>query len=327
MTFGEQNSQKEAHLQLDTATHAGINFIDAAELYPVPPRGETQGLTEEYIGNWLSARGNRDKLVVATKVCAHAEWISYLRDGRCRLDRDNIEQAVDDSLRRLQCDYIDLYQVHWPDRDSNYFGQLDYYHAPDKDGVSIAETMEVLGDLVQKGKIRHIGVSNETAWGVAEYLKSAEAGTGPRIASIQNPYNLLNRSFEIGLAEFSHREHIGLLAYSPLGFGVLTGKYLGGQMPVNSRLKLFGSRYLRYSNDLGTKATAKYVKLARDSGLDPAQMALAYVISRPFLTSAIIGATNQLQLENNIASIDIKLEKSLLREIENIHALHPNPCP
>ncbi len=327
MTFGEQNSQKEAHLQLDTATDAGVNFIDAAELYPVPPRAETQGLTEEYIGNWLSTRGNRDKLVVATKVCAYAEWVSYLRDGNCRLDRQNIEQAVDASLRRLQCDYIDLYQVHWPDRDSNYFGQLDYYHAPDKDGVSITETMEVLGDLVQKGKIRYVGVSNETAWGVAEYLKCAEAGVGPRIASIQNPYNLLNRSFEIGLAEFSHRERVGLLAYSPLGFGVLTGKYLDGQMPGNSRLRLFGSRYLRYSNELGTKATEKYVKLAHENGLDPAQMALAYVISRPFLTSAIIGATSQVQLENNIASIDIKLEKSLVREIESIHALHSNPCP
>lgn len=327
MTFGEQNPEKEAHEQLDIAVEAGINFIDTAEMYPVPPRAKTQGRTEDYIGSWLRQRGQRDRLVIATKVAAKADWLGYLRGGGCRLDRKNIGQALDESLKRLRADYIDLYQLHWPDRDTNFFGQLNYYHAPDKDGTPIAETLEVLGDLVKAGKIRHIGVSNETAWGVAEYLKQAAAGLGPRLVSIQNPYNLLNRSFEIGLAEFAHREQVGLLAYSPLGFGTLTGKYLNGQMPENSRLHLFGERYGRYSNDAGVTATAAYVELARKHQLDPGQMALAWVRSRPFMTSTIIGATSREQLETNIASNNIKLDKSLLREIEQIHVKHSNPCP
>lgn len=327
MTWGGQNNELEAHQQLDFALDAGVNFIDTAEMYPIPPDPETQGLTEEFIGSWLSKRGQRDKVIIASKVVASADWLPYMRGGNCRLDRANIEQAVNDSLKRMGCEYIDLYQLHWPERDSNYFGQLNYYHVPDKDGVSIAETLEVLADLVKAGKIRHVGVCNETPWGVAEYLKLAESGIGPRPVSIQNPYSLLNRSFEVGLAEFAHREQVGLMAYSPLGFGVLTGKYLDGDAPEDARLSLFGPRYQRYSNEHAIKATTDYVKLARDNQLEPAQMALAFVNSRPFLTSTIVGATKLSQLENNIASINIKLEKSLIREIEQIHANHPNPSP
>lgn len=327
MTWGQQNSESEAHAQLDYALDAGINFIDTAELYPVPPKAETQGLTEQYLGTWLAKGQHREKLVIATKACARADWIPYLRNGQVKLDKKNIEAALNASLKRLQCDYIDLYQLHWPERDSNYFGQLNYYHAPEKDGVPIAETLGVLNDLVIAGKIRHIGVCNETAWGVSEFLKLSEQEIGPKIVTVQNPYSLLNRSFEIGLAEIAHRESVRLLAYSPLGFGTLSGKYLNENSPEKARLNLFGDRYLRYSNDAGVKATREYVNLANQYDLSPAQMALAYVNSRPFLTSTIIGATTLEQLQMNIASIDIDLPKDLLRDIEKIHTLHPNPCP
>ncbi|MFT7458216.1 MAG: aryl-alcohol dehydrogenase-like predicted oxidoreductase [Planctomycetota bacterium] len=327
MTWGMQNSEQEAHAQLDHALDAGVNFIDTAEMYPVPPKAETQGLTEQYLGTWLGKRGDRENLIIATKVSGRADWLPYLRDGKACLDKENIEIALDASLKRLQCDYIDLYQLHWPERDSNYFGRLNYFHAPDKDGVPIAETLGVLADLVKAGKIRYIGVSNETAWGVSEYLKLARENIGPRIVSIQNPYSLLNRSFEIGLAEIAHRENVGLLSYSPLGFGTLSGKYLKKSTPKDARLSLFGERYQRYSTEAGIKATSDYVELAKQYGLDPAQMALAYVNTRPFLTSTIIGSTTIDQLQANIASIDIDLPKELLRSIENIHVKHPNPCP
>lgn len=327
MTWGGQNSERDAHAQLDYAVDAGTNFIDTAEMYPVPPDGDTQGLTEQYIGSWLAKRSDRDKLVIASKVSARADWLPYLRGGNARLDKKNIDAAVDASLKRLQCDYIDLYQLHWPERDSNYFGQLNYYHAPDKDGVPIIETLGVLADLIKAGKIRYVGVCNETAWGVGEYLKLAREELGPKIVSIQNPYNLLNRSFEVGLAEIAHREHVGLLAYSPLGFGTLSGKYLKGKKPKDARISLFGERYHRYSTEAGIKATDDYVNLAEHSGLDPAQMALAYVNSRPFLTSTIIGATTLEHLQANIASVDIELPKDLLRSIELIHVQHPYPCP
>lgn len=326
MTWGEQNTESEAHEQLDYAIDAGINFIDTAELYPVPPKAETQGRTEEYLGTWLAKHYDRDKLIIASKVCAAADWIPYLRDGNVSLTKKNIKTALDDSLKRLQTDYIDLYQLHWPERDTNYFGKLGYYHASEKDGVTIEETLIALGELVKSGKIRHIGISNETAWGIAEYLRVAEQKKLPRIVSIQNPYNLLNRTFEIGAAEFAHREDVGLLAYSPLGFGVLSGKYLNNKKPAGARLTLF-ERFSRYTNDEGIKSTEAYIKLARNQGLDPIQMALAFVSSRPFLTSYIIGATSMDQLKTNIASIDIKLSKDLLRAIEDIHTGQPNPCP
>jgi len=233
---------------------------------------------------------------------------------------------LNDSLKRLQTDYLDLYQLHWPERDTNYFGKLDYYHAPDKDGVPIDETLGVLNDLVQAGKIRQIGISNETAWGTCEYLRASTKENFPRIVSIQNPYNLLNRSFEIGLSEFSQREDVSLLAYSPLAFGVLSGKYLNGAKPEGARITLF-ERFSRYNNENGIACTEAYVKLAKDSGLDPAQMALAFVNSRPFLTSNIIGATDMSQLKSNIESLKLNLTKDVLREIENIHNRQPNPCP
>ncbi len=326
MTWGEQNTEVEAHGQLDYAVDAGINFIDTAEMYPVAPKAETQGLTESYIGSWLAKRQDRDKLIIASKVCAQQDWLPYLRNGEAKLDRKNIHTALDASLKRLQTDYIDLYQMHWPDRDTNFFGKLGYYHAPEKDGVTIAETLDVLGELVKEGKIRTIGISNETAWGCAEYLRIANEQGLPRIVSIQNPYNLLNRSFEIGLSEFSHREQVGLLAYSPLAFGVLSGKYLNDARPEGTRLVLF-DRFTRYSNPQANAATETYIALAKENGLDPSQMALAYVNSRPFLTSNIIGATSMQQLEANIESINIKLPKDIVREIESLHVKIPNPSP
>ncbi len=327
MTWGKQNSEAEAHEQLNYAIDdIGINFIDVAEMYPVPPEAETQGLTEQYVGTWLAKRHDRKKLILATKVAASADWLPYLRSGQNKLDKKNIESALNASLTRLQTDYIDLYQLHWPERDTNYFGQLNYYHAPDKDGVPIEETLSVLNDLVKAGKIRYIGISNETPWGMAEYLRLSEQQSLPRIVSIQNPYNLLNRTFEIGLAEFAHREQVGLLAYSPLGFGVLSGKYRNNQKPEGGRLTLF-DRFGRYTNDEGVKMTEAYCKLAEDNNLDPAQMALAYVTSRPFVTSNIIGATTMEQLKINTASNYINLNKDIIKEIEALHKQQPNPCP
>lgn len=326
MTWGEQNTEAEAHQQLDYAVNAGINFIDTAELYPVAPRAETQGSTETYIGSWLKRRTDRDQLIIASKVCAVSDWCPYLRNGTARLDKKNIEMALNDSLKRLQTDYIDLYQTHWPERNTNYFGALDYQHVPEKNAVPIEETLGVLGDLVKQGKIKHIGISNETPWGLAEHLRLAEKSNLPRIVSIQNPYNLLNRSFEIGLSEFSHREHVGLLAYSPLAFGALSGKYLNDARPEGARLTLF-ERFSRYTNKNGIASTEAYVKLAKKYALDPAQMALAFVNKQPFLTSNIIGATNMTQLESNIASLELTLPEELLNEIGLIHEQHPNPCP
>jgi aryl-alcohol dehydrogenase-like predicted oxidoreductase len=326
MTYGEQNSESEAHAQLDRAMDAGINFIDTAEMYPVPPKAKTQGLTERYIGTWLSRRGKRDRLIIASKVSGPADWLPYLRDGNPRLDRVNIEAAVDESLQRLQTDYIDIYQLHWPDRHTNYFGKLGYQQAVSEQMTPILETLQILSDLKKVGKIRHIGVSNETPWGLMRYLSLAETYDLPRAVSIQNPYNLLNRTFEISLAEIAHRESCGLLAYSPMAFGVLSGKYLNGRQPANARLTLF-DRFIRYSNPQAEQATQKYVALAMRAGLNPAQMALAYVTSRPFVTSNIIGATTLEQLDENIESIHLTLSEEILEKIEEIHTQHPNPAP
>jgi len=326
MTWGEQNTEAEAHQQLDVALGAGINFIDSAEMYPVPPRAETYGRTEQYIGSWLKARNNRDQVIIASKVMSRSTDLNYVRDGDNRLDKKNILAAVEGSLSRLQTDYIDLYQLHWPDRRCNFFGQLGYVHDNDDEAIEIAETLEVLSALVSSGKVRHIGLSNETPWGTMEFLRLSQQLNLPRAASIQNPYSLLNRSFEVGLAEIAHRENIGLLAYSPLGFGTLSGKYLNNRNPKAARLTLF-DRFQRYTNIPTQHAIAEYVTLAQQHKLDPAQMALAYVNSRSFLTSTIIGATTLEQLHSNINSIDLVLNNDVIEGIEAIHRRHPNPSP
>lgn len=326
MTWGKQNTEAEAHAQLDTALAAGVNFIDTAELYPVPPEGETYTLTEQYIGTWLAKRGRRDDVVLATKVAGRGDWLPHIRGGKACLDRANIEEALNNSLKRLQTDYIDLYQLHWPDRQTNFFGQLGFRYQADEHAVPIEETLRVLADQVAAGKVRHIGISNETPWGAMNFLQLAEQLDLPRVVSIQNPYSLLNRTFEVGLAEVAQREDCGLLAYSPLGFGVLSGKYLGGARPEGARLTLF-ERFNRYSNPRSEAATRAYVTLARDHGLDPAQMALAYVNSRSFVTSNIIGATSMEQLQSNLKSIDVNLNEEVLNAIEAIHLDNPNPAP
>ncbi len=326
MTFGEQNTEAEAHAQLDRALAAGINLVDTAEIYPVPPRAETHGRTEQFIGSWLAKRRCRDRVVLATKVAGPGEWLPYLRGGHNRLDRANIEAALHESLQRLHTDVIDLYQLHWPDRQTNFFGKLGYEHDPADQAVPLLETLGVLDDLVRAGKIRYVGLSNETPWGLMRCLTLADHQGLPRPVSIQNPYNLLNRTFEVGLSEIALREDCGLLAYSPLAFGVLSGKYLGGARPPGARLTLF-QRFQRYSNPEGQRAASAYVDLARRWGLDPAQMALAWVANRPFVTSTLLGATRLDQLESDLSSIQLRLPVGLLAEIEAIHRDQPNPCP
>ena len=326
MTWGEQNTEEEGHEQLDFAIGYGVNFIDTAELYAIPAKAETYGRTEEIIGTWLKARRNRDKVIIASKIAGPGKgWIDHIRNGESRFDRKNIETALHNSLQRLQTDYIDLYQLHWPERTTNYFGRLGYTHSED-DFTPFKETLTVLADYVREGKIRHIGLSNETPWGVMMFLQIADELGLPRIASIQNPYSLLNRSFEVGLAEIAHREQVGLLAYSPLGFGVLSGKYLDGGGGAQDRLTRF-PEYDRYSNKEAVAATREYVSLAREMDLSPSQMALAYVNSRPFLTSNIIGATSMGQLQENITSVDLKLSDDVLERVEAIHKRFPIPSP
>ena len=325
MTFGHQNSEREAFEQMDYACGQGINFFDAAEMYPVPTSPDTQGRTEEIIGNWLQARSCREQVIIATKAAGPAEMTRYLRPD-VHFDRDNLRAAVHDSLQRLKTDYIDLYQLHWPDRKTTYFGQLGYKHLPEQDGTPLQETLEVLAELVDEGLIRHVGLSNETPWGLMKCLQLAEQQGLPRIASVQNPYSLLNRTTESALSEVLLREEVALLAYSPMAFGVLSGKYLNGARPEGSRLALF-PHYQRYLSDKGQQATARYVELARAHGLDPAQMALAFVTGRDFVGCNIIGATTLEQLKGNIESSQLRLSPSLLEAIEAIHLDQPNPCP
>ncbi len=326
MTWGEQNTEAEAFRQMDYALDAGVNLFDTAELYAIPPRAETYGATETIIGRWFKQSGKRDRIVLATKVCGPTGWCPHIRGGAARLNARDIIAACEASLKRLQTDWIDLYQTHWPERKTNFFGKLGYTPEDDADATPIEETLEALDKLVRAGKVRHVGVSNETPWGVMRHLQAAETRGLPRIVSIQNPYNLLNRSFEIGLAEIACRENVGLLAYSPLAFGTLSGKYLNGAKPEGARLTLF-PHYTRYSNEEAVAATAEYVQLAREHGLDPAQMALAFVASRPFVTSVLIGATTMAQLERNIASHALRLPDAVLEGIEAIHRRHPNPAP
>ena len=325
MTWGQQNTEADAHQQMDYALSQGVNFIDTAEMYPVPPMGETQGRTEQYIGSWLHVRRNRDKVILASKVTGRADTMTWIRGGP-RLNRRQIETALHASLKRLQTDYLDLYQLHWPDRATNYFGELGYRHKSEDDAVPLRESLEVLNDLVKAGKIRYTGVSNETPWGLMTCLRYVRRTDDARLVSIQNPYSLLNRSFEIGLAECAIREQVGLLAYSPLGFGVLSGKYLAQPWPANGRLTLF-KRFSRYTSERADQAVRAYVALAKQHGLDPAQMALAYVNCREFVTANIIGATTMEQLRSNIASINISLSADVLQGIEAVHQQNPNPSP
>lgn len=326
MTWGEQNTQEEGFAQMDMAIEAGINFIDTAEMYAVPPTEKSYGTTETVIGHWLKARtGMRQKIVLTSKITGRSTVMPYMRGGPT-LSRQHIETAIDGSLKRLQTDYLDLYQLHWPDRQTNYFGKLGFQPKEDADSVPLQETLEALGNLVKAGKVRHIGISNETPWGAMKFLQLSESMGLPRIVSIQNPYNLLNRTYEIGLAEVSCREKVGLLAYSPLAFGVLTGKYLNGQWPEGARVTLF-KRFSRYFNAQAEAATHAYVNLARENGLTPAQMALAFINQQPFVTSNIIGATSLTQLKENIDSVNITLSADVLKAIEAIHTQYPNPAP
>ncbi|MDH2896821.1 NADP(H)-dependent aldo-keto reductase [Rahnella variigena] len=326
MTFGEQNSEADAHQQLDYAVSAGINLIDTAEMYPVPPRPETQGLTESYIGSWLKARGNREKIVLASKVSGPSRGSDNAIRPAQMLDRKNIRAALDASLKRLNTDYLDLYQLHWPQRQTNFFGKLSYQYTEEQSPVTLLETLEALNEQVRAGKIRYIGVSNENPWGVMRYLQLAEKHDLPRIVSIQNPYSLLNRSFEIGLSEISQHEGVELLAYSSLAFGTLSGKYLNGAKPAGARNTLF-SRFTRYSSPQAEAAIAEYVALAKKRNLDPSQMALAFVRQQPFVASTLLGATTMEQLKINIDSQNLTLDEEILADLENIHKRFTIPAP
>lgn len=324
MTWGEQNTEAEGHQQLDYALEQGVNFIDAAEMYPVPARKETQGSTENIIGSWLKSRGNREKVVLTSKVAGPGNSVEHIRPN-LGYSKEAITDAVDKSLQRFRTDYIDLYQLHWPERASNFFGKRDYKRNEDEEWEdNFKEILSHLKDIIKSGKIRQIGLSNESPYGVMRCVEEARNGA-PKISTVQNPYSLLNRKDEIGLTEIYHRENIGLFPYSPLGMGTLSGKYLDKQ-PKNSRLTLF-SQYRRYTNDLAVEATRKYCEIAKKHNLKPAQMALAFVEMQPFVTSTIIGATTLDQLKENIGSINVELSEEVVKEINAVHDEIPNPAP
>lgn len=332
MTFGDQNTEEEAHAQLDYALSHGINFIDTAEMYPVPPKAETYTRTETMIGTWLKHQA-RDKIILASKVAGRNRGIAWIRDGDDSLTRKNIRSAIEGSLKRLQTDYLDLYQIHWPERNVPLFGQYQFDPANEfnangetKVWEPIRTQLETLAELIQEGKVRHIGLSNEYPWGVMEFLRIAKAHDLPRIASIQNCYNLMNRGMEFGMSEVLYRENLGLLAYSPLAFGHLTGKYIDNPQ-AKGRVTQFLGYAQRYSKPGVAPASAAYAKLAREHDLTPTQMALAFVYQRWFVTSTIIGATNMTQLKENIGAFDIQLSSELLNQIEMLHLTMMNPAP
>jgi aryl-alcohol dehydrogenase-like predicted oxidoreductase len=328
MTWGQQNTEADGHAQMDYALDQGVNFFDTAELYSIPPKAETQGSTERIIGSWFKSRGKRDKVILASKVVGRSENTWFRDDGSpAELSRAQIEEAVNKSLKRLQTDYIDLYQIHWPDRPMPWGSNPTIYRHKEADSHPIQETLEIMADLVKAGKIRHLGLSNESAWGAMSFVRASDADKAlPRVQTVQNAYNLLNRTYEVALAEVSMREDVGLLAYSPLAQGYLTGKYLDGARPAGTRTTLFG-RGQRYETPGAEEAVRKYVALAREFGLDPAQMALAFVNSRSFVHSNIIGATTMEQLKTDIASVDVKIAPELEERINAIHLQHCNPCP
>ncbi len=332
MTWGQQNNEKEAHDQLSYASERGINFIDTAEMYSVPPKEETYGLTEKYIGSWLKNQ-DRSKIILATKVAGRTSnvpsgppGLDWIRQGP-RLNEEHIFQAIENSLKRLNTEYIDLYQIHWPERTVNSFGQLGYIHNPREDDIKIEVTLEALAKAVDKGLIKYVGLSNETPWGVMKFISVAKEFNFPRVVSIQNPYSLLNRSFEAGLSEIAINEEVGLLPYSPLAGGVLSGKYLNGKKPENARMTLFERMRGRYSNQHAENAVLEYQKIAVKYNLSLTQMAINFVTKQNFVTSNIIGATSITQLEENINSIDCKLNEEVMAEIEKVHKIYTYPCP
>jgi aryl-alcohol dehydrogenase-like predicted oxidoreductase len=325
MTFGQQTSEAEAHAQLDYAAERGVNFIDTAEMYPVPARSDTYGRTEEIVGKWL-ARQPRDKFILATKIAGPARNLKWIRGGPPALDRANIRAALEGSLRRLRTDYLDLYQLHWPERNTPLFGAWQFDPARERECTCIREQLEALDELVRAGKVRYVGLSNETPWGVSEFVRLAQAHGLPRVVSLQNAYSLLNRVFEYGLAEACYREEVGLLAYSPLAFGHLTGKYLDDPR-APGRVNLFENFGQRYTKPNVAPATRAYVELARAHGMAPATLALAFVYSRWFAASTIVGASTLEQLRENLAASQVELAPELLQEIEAIHLRYTNPAP
>lgn len=326
MTWGNQNTEAEGHEQMDYAVSQGVNFFDTAELYPIPAHPDRHSETEKIIGTWFKKSGNRDKIVLGTKIAGKADFTKFIRTTG--FNRESIIEAVEGSLKRLQTDYIDLYQLHWPDRNTNYFGKRGYSHdISDHWQDNIHQLLETFRDLIREGKIRQVGISNESPWGTMRFLEESKVHASlPRTITIQNPYSLLNRLFEVGMSEIAMREKVGLLAYSPMGFGVLSGKYLGNRMPEGARITLFPN-YKRYLSEQSVAATQKYYELAQKNDLSLAQMSLAFVNSRSFLTSNIIGATSMSQLKENIASIDVTLSDEVLKGIEEIHNQIPNPAP
>ena len=325
MTWGEQNTQKEGFDQMDYALDQGVNFWDTAELYAIPPKESTYGRTEEVIGNWFKKSKKRNEVVLATKVAGPG--LNWIRGGGNQYDEKNLNEAVNGSLKRLKTDYIDLYQLHWPERKSNFFGRLGYQHKDDTDWNKFEDILNSLDKIIYSGKIRYIGLSNETAWGLSKFLEISKIKQLPRMMSVQNPYSLLNRTYEVGLAEVSIREKSGLLAYSPLAFGYLTGKYRNGELPKNSRMKLFGDQFMRYKTANGQLAIEKYNEIANKHGLNLTQMSLKFCELQPFMTSVIIGATTMDQLKTDIESVHINLSDDVINDINEIQKIYPNPCP
>ena len=326
MTYGEQNTEAEGFEQMDYAVEKGINFFDTAELYAIPPKQKTYGKTEEIIGNWFQKRKNRKKIILATKIAGPG--LKWIRGGGSQYSSKSIEEALNDSLKRLKTDYIDLYQLHWPERNTNYFGDLDYEHdMNEKKWNSFDSILNVFKKLIDLGKIRYIGLSNETPWGFSKFLQIAKEKKLPRVVSVQNPYNLVNRSYEVGMSEISIRENAGLLAYSPLAAGYLTGKYRNKQMPKNSRMDLFYENYPRYHNERTYNAVDEYFKIAKKNTVSLTQLSQAFVNSRDFVTSNIIGATTMSQLKENVESINISLTEEVINEINLVHEKIPNPAP
>ena len=325
MTWGEQNTQEEGFDQMDYALDKGVNFWDTAELYSVPPKPETFGRTEIIIGNWFKKTKKRKDVILATKVCGPMR--AYVRGGGYQYGKKNITEAIEGSLKRLQTDYIDLYQLHWPERDTNMFGRLGYEHTEKEDWNRFEDILETLQKFIDNGKIRYLGLSNETPWGVNKFLELASKKKLPRMMSVQNPYNLLNRTYEVGLAEISVREKIGLLAYSPLAIGYLTGKYMNNQIPKKSRLDHDSDFWTRYNKPNTEKAVKAYYDIAKKYNIDMAQMSLKFCEIQPFTTSVIIGATTLEQLKTNVESVNVNLEKDVIKEINDVQKTYPNPCP